>query len=129
MDDNPLRNAPHTAASLTGKWDHPYSREEAAFPAGAHDAEGVAAGAPDRRREGRPQPRVLVPAAVGLRGLSQPAGERGVGQGVGVVDELVDGAGQREPLAVQQRLDEAVGGQHPERPVVVVTDGGVDRAR
>jgi glycine dehydrogenase len=33
-DDNPLRNAPHTAASLTGQWDHPYSREEAAFPAG-----------------------------------------------------------------------------------------------
>jgi glycine dehydrogenase len=33
-DDNPLRNAPHTAASLTGQWDHPYSREEAVFPAG-----------------------------------------------------------------------------------------------
>ncbi|GGM56500.1 glycine dehydrogenase (decarboxylating) [Longimycelium tulufanense] len=33
-DDNPLRNAPHTAASLAGKWDHPYTREEAAFPAG-----------------------------------------------------------------------------------------------
>jgi glycine dehydrogenase len=33
-DDNPLRNAPHTAASLTGQWEHSYSREEAAFPAG-----------------------------------------------------------------------------------------------
>jgi glycine dehydrogenase len=33
-DDNPLRNAPHTAAAVTGKWNHPYSREEAAFPAG-----------------------------------------------------------------------------------------------
>ncbi|KOG55477.1 glycine dehydrogenase [Streptomyces virginiae] len=30
--DNPLCNAPHTAASLAGLWDHPYSREEAAFP-------------------------------------------------------------------------------------------------
>ncbi|GAA0465350.1 aminomethyl-transferring glycine dehydrogenase [Streptomyces sp. NPDC046215] len=33
-DDNPLRNAPHTAGSVTGAWDHPYTREEAAFPAG-----------------------------------------------------------------------------------------------
>ncbi|MDI5969290.1 aminomethyl-transferring glycine dehydrogenase [Streptomyces sp. SL13] len=32
--DNPLRNAPHTAATLTGEWDHPYSRHEAVFPAG-----------------------------------------------------------------------------------------------
>jgi glycine dehydrogenase len=31
-DDNPLRNAPHTAAMLAGDWRHPYSREEAAFP-------------------------------------------------------------------------------------------------
>ncbi|GAA0497832.1 aminomethyl-transferring glycine dehydrogenase [Streptomyces olivaceiscleroticus] len=33
-DDNPLRNAPHTAASLTGEWNHAYSREEAVHPAG-----------------------------------------------------------------------------------------------
>ncbi|CAM5288158.1 aminomethyl-transferring glycine dehydrogenase [Streptomyces abikoensis] len=33
-DDNPLRNAPHTAASVTGAWEHAYSREEAVFPAG-----------------------------------------------------------------------------------------------
>jgi glycine dehydrogenase len=32
--DNPLRNAPHTAASMAGDWDHPYPRELAAFPAG-----------------------------------------------------------------------------------------------
>jgi len=31
--DNPLRNAPHTAPMLlAGEWDHPYSREEAAYP-------------------------------------------------------------------------------------------------
>ena len=30
--DNPLRNAPHTAASIAGEWDHPYSRQEAVFP-------------------------------------------------------------------------------------------------
>jgi glycine dehydrogenase len=32
--DNPLKNAPHTAARVTkDAWTHPYSREEAAFPA------------------------------------------------------------------------------------------------
>jgi glycine dehydrogenase len=32
--DNPLKNAPHTMeALLTKEWSHPYSREEAAFPA------------------------------------------------------------------------------------------------
>jgi glycine dehydrogenase len=32
--DNPLKNAPHTAAVVTAtEWSHPYSREQAAFPA------------------------------------------------------------------------------------------------
>jgi glycine dehydrogenase len=32
--NNPLKNAPHTAqALLCGEWEHPYSREVAAFPA------------------------------------------------------------------------------------------------
>jgi glycine dehydrogenase len=32
--DNPLKHAPHTAAAVTATaWDHPYSREVAAFPA------------------------------------------------------------------------------------------------
>jgi glycine dehydrogenase len=30
--DNPLRQAPHTAACLTGEWDHVYTRAEAVFP-------------------------------------------------------------------------------------------------
>jgi glycine dehydrogenase len=33
-DDNPLRGAPHTAASIAREWSHPYSREEAVFPGG-----------------------------------------------------------------------------------------------
>ncbi|AYN36936.1 glycine dehydrogenase (aminomethyl-transferring) [Streptomyces albus] len=33
-DDNPLRNAPHTASALAGDWEHAYSREEALFPTG-----------------------------------------------------------------------------------------------
>jgi glycine dehydrogenase len=31
-DDNPLRNAPHTAEFLLGEWTSPYSRELAAYP-------------------------------------------------------------------------------------------------
>ncbi|GGK33680.1 aminomethyl-transferring glycine dehydrogenase [Nocardia camponoti] len=34
VTDNPLRGAPHTAASLVGEWDHPYSRETAVYPRG-----------------------------------------------------------------------------------------------
>ncbi len=34
-EDNPLRGAPHTAESLlVENWEHPYSREEAAYPLG-----------------------------------------------------------------------------------------------
>ncbi|MER5951595.1 aminomethyl-transferring glycine dehydrogenase [Streptomyces sp. NPDC001904] len=33
-DDNPLRNAPHTAGMLGGEWEHAYSRDEGVFPAG-----------------------------------------------------------------------------------------------
>ncbi|HEV7193912.1 MAG TPA: aminomethyl-transferring glycine dehydrogenase [Jatrophihabitantaceae bacterium] len=36
--DNPLRNAPHTAAMLTGPWERPYTRAEAAYPAGVDAA-------------------------------------------------------------------------------------------
>jgi glycine dehydrogenase len=32
VDDNPLRNAPHTAKSVIGEWNKPYSRELAAYP-------------------------------------------------------------------------------------------------
>ncbi|MEE1942061.1 aminomethyl-transferring glycine dehydrogenase [Streptomyces sp. TRM 70361] len=38
-EDNPLRNAPHTAAQLGGEWEHPYGRREAAFPAGVAAAD------------------------------------------------------------------------------------------
>jgi glycine dehydrogenase len=37
-DDNPLRNAPHTARSALGEWTHPYSREVAVYPAGPAQA-------------------------------------------------------------------------------------------
>ena len=31
-DDNPLKNAPHTALELVGEWTHAYSREQAVYP-------------------------------------------------------------------------------------------------
>ncbi|MEU6059150.1 aminomethyl-transferring glycine dehydrogenase [Streptomyces sp. NPDC047097] len=38
-EDNPLGNAPHTAAALGGDWDHAYTREQAVFPAGVSAAD------------------------------------------------------------------------------------------
>jgi glycine dehydrogenase len=32
VENSPLRMAPHTAETLVGEWDHPYSREIAVFP-------------------------------------------------------------------------------------------------
>ena len=37
-DDNPLVNAPHTAAMLAGEWEHKYERALAVFPAGVDPA-------------------------------------------------------------------------------------------
>ena len=43
--DNPLRNAPHTAANvLVEEWNHPYSREQARFRSRAALCEVLAAG-------------------------------------------------------------------------------------
>ena len=39
-DDNPLRNAPHTAARVTAdEWAHAYTRRVAAYPAGVDAAD------------------------------------------------------------------------------------------
>ena len=37
--DSMLRNAPHTAAALAGKWEYPYDRGTAAFPVGVEAAD------------------------------------------------------------------------------------------
>jgi glycine dehydrogenase len=40
VEESPLRHAPHPAADVaTDAWDHPYSREQAAFPAGVDAAD------------------------------------------------------------------------------------------
>ncbi|GAA3876335.1 aminomethyl-transferring glycine dehydrogenase [Saccharothrix violaceirubra] len=58
VDDNPLRNAPHTAASVTtGEWAHPYSREVAVFPTGTS---GPKIWPPVRRIDGAKGDRNLV---------------------------------------------------------------------
>ena len=49
-EDNPLRGAPHTAESLIGEWDHPYSRELAVYPQGLPSAGGRAKVWPAVRR-------------------------------------------------------------------------------
>ncbi|MFP4211504.1 MAG: aminomethyl-transferring glycine dehydrogenase [Alkalispirochaeta sp.] len=33
LEDSPLRNAPHTLLDMTGEWNHPYTRDQAAYPA------------------------------------------------------------------------------------------------
>jgi glycine dehydrogenase len=68
-DDNPLKNAPHTAAmAMAESWAHDYTREQAAFPAAALEAaEVLATGGPHRQRLRRSQHCLRVPADVGRR--------------------------------------------------------------
>jgi len=56
--DNPLRNAPHTARCLVEAWEHPYTREDAAYPAGVDPASKY--WAPVRRIDGAFGDRNLV---------------------------------------------------------------------
>jgi glycine dehydrogenase len=63
VDDNPLRGAPHTAASLLGEWHHPYTREQAAYPGRRSDRAAARASKfwpPVRRVDGAYGDRNLV---------------------------------------------------------------------
>jgi glycine dehydrogenase len=61
VDDNPLRGAPHTAACIADKWDHPYPRELAAYPAGVRPGvHGRKVWPPVRRIDGGHGDRNLV---------------------------------------------------------------------
>jgi glycine dehydrogenase len=64
-EDNPLVNAPHTAAMVSGdSWSHPYPRSVAAFPGAQPGAQPEASGAkywpPVRRVDGAYGDRNLV---------------------------------------------------------------------
>ena len=50
LTDNPLHNAPHTAAMIAGEWDHPYDRMLGAYPTG--DTHGDKYWSPVRRVDG-----------------------------------------------------------------------------
>ncbi|MFP5335532.1 MAG: aminomethyl-transferring glycine dehydrogenase [Actinomycetes bacterium] len=68
VEDNPLRGAPHTAACLVGEWSHPYSREEAVYPAGV--SARAKYWAPVRRIDGAFGDRNLVCACPPLEELA-----------------------------------------------------------
>jgi glycine dehydrogenase len=70
QDDNPLRGAPHTAACLAGEWEHPYSRELAAFPSGADGAERPKVWPPVRRIDGAHGDRNLICSCPPLEAFS-----------------------------------------------------------
>ena len=76
VDDNPMRGAPHTAECLlVSDWDHPYTPRAGRLSARQElPPQGVAAGAPHRRRVRRSQPHVLVPAGGGVR-VARGSGE------------------------------------------------------
>ena len=69
QDDNPLKNAPHTAASLLASdWAHAYTREQAAYPGAQPEARQVLEpGGPHRQRARRPQPVLQLPTGQRLR--------------------------------------------------------------
>jgi hypothetical protein len=71
QDDNPLKNAPHTAASLlAADWPHPYSREVAAYPWPACASQVLVARGPRGQRLRRPQPVLQLRAGGELRSVN-----------------------------------------------------------
>ena len=75
-DDNPLKNAPHTAEMLiAGEWKHAYRAGGGGVPARRGPPRQVlAAGTPHRPGLRRPQSPVRLPAARGLRQLAPARG-------------------------------------------------------
>ena len=60
--DNPLKNAPHTAAELVGEWIAPLQPRAGGVSAGTLiDEQVLAAGGPRRQRLRRPQPGLRLP--------------------------------------------------------------------
>ena len=78
VTDNPLRGAPHTAACLVDKWDHPYAADLAGYPTGAvpgvHDRK---VWPPVRRIDGAHGDRNLVCSCPPVAAFAAPAGNPG----------------------------------------------------
>ncbi len=69
LEDSPLRNAPHTADSVIGPWEHAYPGSAGGVPGREPPAGQVLAPrAAHRRRVRGPQPGLRVPAAGGAGG-------------------------------------------------------------
>ena len=73
---SPLRGAPHTAAGLVSAWERAYDRRDGGLSRRADGREVLAPGGADQPGLRRPQSRLLVSAAGGLRRLTTP-GRRG----------------------------------------------------
>ena len=72
LEDSPLRNAPHTAASVTADvWDHPYGRELAAYPVAA--LRGAKYWPPVRRIDGARGDRNLICACPPIEAYAEGA--------------------------------------------------------
>ena len=72
-EDNPLAQRPAHGATAGRGVGAPVQPGGGGVPGGCRPAvEVLAAGAPDRRRLRRPQPRLLLPGPRGLRGLTRP---------------------------------------------------------
>ena len=126
-EDNPLRNAPHTAASLVGEWEHPYDRQEAVLPAGVDPASKY--WPPVRRIDGAYGDRNLVcscppvdsyaAGVAGRRGLLQlgrddspaPVGgdDAAVGQQLAGVLEEEDAVAEQAPALLRVAGDRVRG--------------------
>jgi glycine dehydrogenase len=78
--DNPLHNAPHTAASVIGGWEHPYPRELAAYPVAAVAADKY--WPPVRRIDGARGDRNLIcscPSPEAFEAMQESARESAAG--------------------------------------------------
>ena len=70
--DNPLKNAPHTAAAARRRVEAPVlPRERPRYPAPVDRGQVLAAGRPHRQRVRRPQPGVHLPADRGFRRVTR----------------------------------------------------------
>ena len=72
-ENSPLRHAPHTARALVGEWDRVLLARGRRLPDRDRPRQVLAAGRAHRPGVRRPQPRLRLPAARGVRRMSPPS--------------------------------------------------------